>query len=104
MRRGGYYADRFSDAELEDLESLPDEGLESEIALLRVIIRRLLEMIDSQAEAPVLARHLETISRSAGRMATLLRVQRSLGGKSSTQLAFFEALEQVNKELGLNKD
>ena len=46
----GFYSRRFRALELSDLSEVLTDNLDDEIALLRVIIRRVFEMADREAE------------------------------------------------------
>ena len=45
----GFYSRRFMDLEAKDLETVPVEGLEGEIALMRVMIRRVFDYANDNA-------------------------------------------------------
>lgn len=88
------YQDLFSAEERAALEGAAvGSDLEQEVGLLRVLIRR------SVAEGV----DLETLSRSLGRLAQMLRVQRVLAGDAAKNLdeALAKVLEEVANEVGL---
>lgn len=79
------------------------EGLDDEIALTRVAIRRLAERIEaagSTEEAIALAGAMFT---GTGRVAGLLKTQRSLSGKSADGItgAIATALNELSNEWGI---
>jgi len=80
----GFYSRRFSKEELSDLSNVVNENLENEIALLRIIIRRVFEYADKEAATLndwLMA--LSTLASSASRLAGLLRTQHKLCGKKA---------------------
>ena len=100
----GFYSRNFKPLELRDLDAALAEGLENEIAMLRVAARRLFEtfQIDRLPDLdPDLACSLlSALGLASLRVGSLMRVQTMLSGSSdpvSTALA--EALAQVQKEL-----
>ncbi|HVC33318.1 MAG TPA: hypothetical protein VNL16_07395 [Chloroflexota bacterium] len=88
------YQDLFSAQERATLEgAAEDNDLEQEVGLLRVLIRRgVADGVD-----------LETLSRSLGRLAQMLRVQHVIRGQAAKNLdeALARALEEIGNELGL---
>jgi hypothetical protein len=78
----GYYSKRFSPLELKDLDTVLTEGLADEIALLRVIIRRVFDFAndhDSQT-LETWSGSLNTLGAACTRLASLLRTNQMLGG------------------------
>ncbi len=99
----GFYSARFKEAEKRDLEAQVRGGLEDEIAMLRVSIRRLLEWAPARGEREGLAEavaRLNALGQAAARIASLLKTQKRLAqdaGEVSTALS--QALDEVMKEL-----
>lgn len=88
------YEDLFQPEERAALAGAAErDDLEQEVELLRVLIRR------GVAEGA----DLETVSRSIGRLAQALRVQRVLKGDAAKSLdeALARALEEIGNELGV---
>jgi hypothetical protein len=88
------YQDLFSDAERAALAGAAErQDLDQELELLRVLIRR------SVAEG----QDLELVSRSIGRLAQALRIQRVLKGEAAKNLdeALARALEEIGNQLGV---
>jgi hypothetical protein len=78
----GYYSRRFNPVELKDLDAVLSDGLVDEIALLRVIIRRVFDFA-SDHESQSLEQwsgSLNTLGAACTRLATLLRTNQALGG------------------------
>lgn len=98
----GFYSSRFSNIELTDLETALHDGLGSEIALLRVLIRRFSEKLDQ--EDPTIeeaASHLLTIGSAMAKLAHLLRTDHVLSGgqESAVMDAIHAALCEVTEDL-----
>ena len=88
-RAANFYADLFTAEELASLaDAVARDALADEVALLRVMIRRV---------AAETATDLETVGRAVERLARTLRHQRALRGEAVKGLE--EALAQVLDEL-----
>jgi len=98
----GFYSRQFHHIETEDLDVALLNGLDDEIALLRVIIRRVFEYTNAQDQnLETWSTALATLGAAATRLAHLLRTQKLLGGKDSEySSSLSQALTQVTKELG----
>jgi hypothetical protein len=98
----GFYSRRFKEAEKRDLAAHTG-GLEDEIAMLRVSIRRLLEWTPARGERVELAEavaRLNALGQAAARLAGLLRTQKRLAeGAGEVSSALSQALDEVMKEL-----
>jgi hypothetical protein len=78
----GYYGKKYFDLELSDLDTVLGDGLNDEIALLRVIIRRVFDFAndhDSQT-LETWSGSLNTLGAACTRLAGLLRTNQILGG------------------------
>ena len=100
----GFYSRNFKPSETEALEAASLEGLHSEIVLLRVMIRRVVEAATNQEaegseadenplEGSITA--LDTLGTAATRLANLLKAERKLVGDPSA------SPEALNKALGV---
>ena len=79
----GFYSRRFKALEMCDLETVLRDNLDDEIALLRVLIRRVFEFADSEAEKlEDWESVLSTLGAASTRLAGLIRVQHLSAGKS----------------------
>ena len=99
----GFYAKDFQPFEVQDLEAMLETGLSNEIAMLRVITRRVFSMakgIDDFDEATVA---LRALGMASNRVASLLKTQAELGIKHGDDLlsTISSALEEVAQELRL---
>ena len=79
----GFYSRRFKALEIRDLEAVLHNNLDDEIALLRVMIRRVFEFADKEAETlDDWESVLTTLGAASTRLAGLIRVQHLSTGKS----------------------
>lgn len=99
----GFYSKRYKPLELNDLNSALGDGLEDEIALLRVIIRRVFEYADDadKQNLDTWTRTLNTLGSAATRLAALIRTQQVVSGGGSSVLDLLsEAIGGISHELG----
>lgn len=79
----GFYSRRYKALEIRDLEAVLHNNLDDEIALLRVMIRRVFEFADKEAETlDDWESVLTTLGAASTRLAGLIRVQHLSTGKS----------------------
>ena len=99
----GFYSEQFRNGELADLDSFEDTDLNDEIGMLRVYLRRLLEMAEGIEDTRQAALILEKVSLVTVRIATLAKAQRILTGDQDARVAtaLSEALQDVIKEMDL---
>ena len=96
----GFYSRLFHAGEATDLSNDFPASLEHEITLLRVMIRRTMELADGIDDLREAIRVLEALGAAAGRLSTLLRAQKSLNeGQSRMADEISVAIQQVNAEL-----
>lgn len=75
----GFYSGRFKKIELDDLDVV-NAGVQDEIALLRISIRRLFEHVtDEGVDVETWINYLNSISAALARLSILLKVQAGLG-------------------------
>ncbi len=95
----GFYSRQFRELELADLEAVLTRGLESEIAMLRVVIRRVLELAGGIDDFEQARDALSALGSAAARLATLLRTQKTLLGDTDyVSQAISNGLQDVLKE------
>ncbi len=95
----GYYSRLFR---YHETSELPDEvgNLESEITLLRVMIRRTMQLSEGIDDMKEATRVLDALGAAAGRLASLLRAQKHLcENRSGVADEISIAIQQVNQEL-----
>jgi len=100
----GFYADLFTAEELAEIAQQlksPQRSMEMEVAVMRVMIRRVMERIgedDPVKALPLVRQGVDAICRA-------LRTQRILAGESSDSLAaaFAVALREIGEELGIGE-
>ena len=84
-RTHGFYARQFSGRELADLVTMADDGdLADEIATSRVVLRRLLDYLNT-AEPHEIVTITPLVMQATGRIARLLRDQRLLSGDAADE-------------------
>lgn len=100
----GFYDRKFADDELIDLATLLTTGLDSEISMLRVVLRRFFEQAQGSQSVTELAEMLQNIGLGATRLASLLKSQQALGDDRGDELAkaIYAAIDQVSKEMHLS--
>jgi hypothetical protein len=99
----GFYARHFKPLESADLETAMLDGLQNEVAMLRVMIRRVVNLASSgeaasDFETAIVA--LNTLGAASTRLAGLLRMERMITG-DNTQVSgvLSKALDDVLSEL-----
>ena len=99
----GYYSRLFRASEANELTD-EASSLQHEITLLRVMIRRTMELADGIDDLKEATRALDALGAAAGRLANLLRAQKSLCEKHSQMADEISiAIQQVNQELRRKK-
>jgi hypothetical protein len=96
----GYYSRLFRATESTDLEYDSSGNLENEITLLRVMIRRTMQLANGIDDLREATRVLDALGAAAGRLACLLRIQKSLNTPhpgAADEISI--AIQQVNQEL-----
>jgi hypothetical protein len=81
--RHGFYSRRFRCLEKRDLENGLQDGLRDEISLLRVQIRRLVELAEGQTDLKEAIQSLTAIGLACTRLANMLKTQHMLHGEDS---------------------
>ena len=95
----GYYSRLFHGGETHDLGENP-ASLEHEITLLRVMIRRTMQLADGIDDIKEATRVLDALGAAASRLANLLRAQKSLKDRHSPMTDEISiAIQEVNQEL-----
>ena len=100
----GFYAPRFQEGEIEELEKLVDEiDLKSEINMMRVVGSRVMGKISSGATLEDIKTCALLLDRCAGRVGSLARLQQVITGKTDgLDNALHQALVEVAEELGID--
>lgn len=102
--KNGFYSRLFHSSEAGDLGNDESANLEHEIKLLRVMIRRTMELADGIDDLHEATRVLDALGAAATRLSTLLKIQKSLN-KNTSPLAdeISIAIQQVNEEFRSKK-
>ncbi len=99
----GFYSRQFHSAEAADLDDF-ENTLEHEISLLRVMIRRTMELADGIDDLTLATRVLDSLSSASNRLSNLLRAQKNLNERHSLVTDEISiAIQQVNQELRSRK-
>ena len=96
----GFYSKHFRNAEYADLDILLIDGLADEIAMLRVVTRRVLELANGMNDLESGINLLGVLGLASTRLASLLKVQKMLGGEENDEVskAISIALSEVIEE------
>ncbi len=96
----GFYTRRLRKRDLSGVESIHDNGLQEEIALIRVFTRRLVEACDPANDDPYfLADTLRTLCLASSTITRVIKTQHLISPASDNYDPIREALRQVNLEL-----
>jgi hypothetical protein len=88
----GFYSKYFRTEEARDVEALVSEGLQEEIATLRVISRRVLQLSEGMTDLEVGLRVLNAFGAAATRISSLIKVQKIILGEDEDEDSFEDAL------------
>jgi hypothetical protein len=98
--KNGFYSRLFHFNEISAMNEDETSSLEHEITLLRVMMRRTMELADGIDDLREATRVLDALGAAAGRLANLLRVQKSMNEpRSQVADEISIAIQQVNAEL-----
>lgn len=97
----GLYSPRFQEAELKDLKALSEPDLTEEIAMLRLVIRRLISRLDEVETLDQLMRYTTTLSLATTQLSRLIKTQRLLLGELDE---IGQAIHQAACNLALQQD
>lgn len=75
---GGFYTRNFGQGELADLAHIQADSLQDEIAMLRVLTRRLACLTDQEMEATDTLKYYQAIGQMCSRISTLMRAEKDL--------------------------
>jgi hypothetical protein len=96
----GFYSSRYRKVETRDLQNCKFTGLQDEIDLLRVYMRRVVENSPDTANLPELIELLRVLSLSAATITRLARTQKFLVGETNEVTeALNQALEELSHEI-----
>ena len=90
----GFYSRYFKANEIEAIEGLEQDDLREEIAALRVIIRRILELSGDINDVNTGLRLLSTLSAAAAQLSGMVKVQAVIQ-QTGTEDSFEEALREA---------
>ena len=99
----GFYSRQFQERELTDLEELDAEGLENEIAMLRVMMRRLMKRVNHCEDLEQLNAVVGTLGMASSRLAGMLRTESFLDKKPGIEDEISRGLHDAAIKLGIFK-
>jgi hypothetical protein len=95
----GFYSRRFRKIELEDLATALSPGLLDEIAMLRVVMRRVFDhATDTQRDLEDWSNALDILGMASTRLARLLRTQKDLGPAGAVTNVISQTITRIMKE------
>lgn len=97
----GFYSRQFRSRERVDLDALLSLDLIDEIHLLRILMRRLLEVSNDTEDLDQCLAVLKATSVAAARLTGMLRAQKLLGQSGDMSDLISQAIADVNQELDL---
>lgn len=101
-RSRSFYVEQVGEVRPEDLEAGLNPELQDEILLMRVKIRRLMELADGVDSLPTAIKVLGALGMACSRLAQLLKTQKLLEPQSSQAAdALSQALTEVVREMKL---
>ena len=98
--RHGFYSRSLRKLELDDLDLILPDETDSEIALLRTVIRRVMELSDGIDDLDRAMKLLSTISLSAYHLSAMIYKRRIIAGNADSRVAeaLNNALVRLRKE------
>ena len=97
----GFYSRQFRSRERIDLDALLSLDLIDEIHLLRILMRRLVELSNDTEDLDECLAVLKATSVAAARLTGMLRVQKMLSQSGDISDLISQAIVDVNQELDL---
>jgi hypothetical protein len=102
--KNGFYSRLFHAVEAGDLDEGLSASLEQEITLLRVMMRRTMQLADGIDDLSQATRVLDSLGAATGRLASLLRAQVSLNASHSPVAdEISTAIQHANAQLRSKK-
>jgi hypothetical protein len=100
-----FYSKGFRKAEAADLHAAGETGLADEIAMLRVAIRRTIQLADGVEDPLEMLQVLKALAIASGRLADLIRTQvKVLESKDSDVITLLsQAISEVRAEMKLDE-
>ncbi len=94
----GFYSRRFRNGEVEDMVRQPPEALQDEIAMMRIINRRVVDMAEEGKSPDEILEYYSFIALTSLRLSTLLRTQKLLEKSDNPADTLGSALEKEIEE------
>ncbi len=92
----GFYAEKLMDREIDDLDEYVLEGLKEEIGVMRVFMRRVINLAKGERDIEKAIGNLGALGLASTRIAGMLKTQQLLGGdQDKVAEALSNALTEV---------
>jgi hypothetical protein len=101
----GFYSEQLRRAEIAALEGVDPTSIKDEIGVLRVVVRRLIQLIKISESVPELTSLITTLSTLTGNLGRLIHVYSVVSPKKSEgDRLLDEVLAKLTRELNLDSD
>ena len=98
----GFYSRKFHPLEITDLDSCESAGLADEISMMRVHIRRVVDLGHKAKTLPQSIDLLRALSLAVTSLTRLMRVQKYISGSGGLEDDLKKALADLDKEMNLS--
>jgi hypothetical protein len=95
----GFYARKYKPADLLDLDACQFSGVKDEILMMRIYIRRVIELSNDIDNLPDAVNLLRVLSLASMSLTRLLKTQQFLAGADEVSTTLREAIEEIAREL-----
>ena len=102
-KAAAFYAKAFSPQELKALEAEAAEGLEGEIRMLRVVMRRVMTLASEAETLEEAQKTMAALGLAATRLASLLKAHEALGGENESMRLIDQAIALAGEKLGIER-
>jgi hypothetical protein len=101
----GFYSEQLRRAEIAALEGVDPTSIKDEIGVLRVVVRRLIQLIKTSQSVPELTSLITTLSTLTGNLGRLIHVYSVVSPKKSEgDRILDEVLAKLTREFNLDSD
>lgn len=102
--KSGFYARTWKTSETNGLDQLVMDGLDEEVMLLRVYIRRLVETNQENVDLKTLQGLVRTLSVACQTILRMLKAQSEIRGNGDSELrrAIDQAIHEITHEMGVD--
>jgi uncharacterized protein YjcR len=93
----GFFSQRFNKGELFDLQNIPESSITEEIAMMRVITRRVMDLMENGASSEEVLDFYKVIGRMCMQISSLLRTQKILSAGEKGEVNLLSHLEEITR-------